>query len=85
MSAVLMRKYNGDGTVTATTRECPMCGKSGTVTVPEAEIEAWKDGHGPLIQHAMPSLSAADREMLLSGTHDECWQKMFAGEEGDNE
>jgi len=58
-----------------------MCGKIGTVEIPISEYEAWNDGRGPLIQNAMPSVSAGDREMLLSGTHDECWDKMFADEE----
>ena len=32
---------------------------------------------GELIQDALPYLSASEREMLISGTCDDCWQKMF--------
>jgi len=77
MSAVTQITYTGT-VVVCTTRSCPVCGKIGTVEIPIAEWEAWADGTGPMIQHAMPSVSAGDREMLLSGTHDACWEATFA-------
>jgi hypothetical protein len=29
-------------------------------------------------------MSAADREMLITGTHPVCWDKLFADEEDDD-
>lgn len=48
--------------------------------VSEAEIDAWENG--ALIQDALPQLSAADREWLLTGITAEEWEKAF-GSEGD--
>jgi len=35
----------------------------------------------PLIQHALPFLTADQRELLLSGTHSACFDTMFPEEE----
>ncbi len=40
---------------------------------------AWQNGD--LIQTAMPELNAAERELLISGTCDDCWQSLFPPEE----
>src|SRR6201981_693967 len=85
MSAVVMVIHNDDGTSTVTTRSCMVCQKQGELTVKTAELEAWGDGTGPFIQDAMPSLSAGERELLMTGTHDACWDEMFADEEDEPE
>lgn len=41
------------------------------------QIENWRKGQ--LIQNAMPNLSAADREFIISGITDDEWQEMVAG------
>jgi hypothetical protein len=46
------------------------------------DIEEYNDWiSGQLIQVALPKLSEADREILVSGTHNECWQKAFPPED----
>jgi len=40
-----------------------------------ADVRKWQTG--TLIQYAMPYLSAAERELLISGTCDECFQKLI--------
>lgn len=65
--------------VVVRTRKCLVCGLSGNVVVPDAEYRAWQDGK--LIQDAIPSLPKELREQLISGTHPECWERMFSSKE----
>ena len=51
-----------------TTREIP---------VTQEQLDDWESG--TLIQHAMPNLSADDREFILTGITD--WDGMFDDEE----
>jgi hypothetical protein len=44
---------------------------------------AWK--HGELIQNAFPTLSAADREFILSGITPEEWEDTFGSGELEEE
>ena len=43
--------------------------------MPVAGLKAWEDGE--LIQDALPNLTADQRELLISGTCDDCWKTMF--------
>lgn len=52
---------------------CPLCNKEWNVPVPASEYAAWKSGK--LIQDAMPSVPAEQREMLITGICPECWDK----------
>ena len=59
---------------------CPFCHKAHEVAVNEMDYLDWQDGK--LAQDAFPYLSASDREMLITGIDDECWNGMFGtGEE----
>lgn len=60
---------------------CPFCGKVSVVTVNEKDYEAWQSG--ALVQNAFPYLSANDREILVSGICEECWEGMFSTEDND--
>lgn len=40
-----------------------------------AKVARWHAGEH--VQQVWPELPAADRELLLTGTHDACWQAMF--------
>lgn len=64
------------------TPTCAVCGKAGEVEVIEAQYNSWKDG--VLIQRAMPNLSEDEREMLITGIHGECWDKLFDADEEDS-
>ena len=57
------------------TPPCPMCHKKSQLQVPLQGLEAWR--RGELIQRALPELTADEREMLMTGTHPDCWDKMF--------
>ena len=59
--------------------QCPWCGKHYTFDVPTKGYDAWRSG--TLIQYAFPSLSATEREYLLTGYCDDCQKKLFGEEE----
>ena len=46
------------------------------------DMEAWVSGD-KYIQEALPYLTAAERELLISQTCDNCWQEMY--DDVDNE
>jgi hypothetical protein len=56
-------------------KTCIHCKKPARVEVPREQYEAWRSG--VLAQNAFPQLSADEREMIISGTHPECWDAMF--------
>lgn len=71
-------------TMTVPTGPCFVCGKNGEVeNVPIAAYYKWKQG--AFIQNALPMLSNGDREQLLTGTHSECFDKMFPPDEDEEE
>ena len=52
-----------------------MCDTVHDLTVNVEGFVNWQSGK--LIQDALPELSAGERELLISGTCDECWQRLF--------
>lgn len=58
---------------------CPFCGKAHFTEMNEMDYLDWQDG--ALIQDVMPYLSAQEREHLISGICEDCWDKMFDSEE----
>jgi hypothetical protein len=57
------------------TQICSVCGESTTVLTDPNGFIRWSEGE--LVQNAFPELSKEDREILISGTHSECWNKLF--------
>lgn len=53
---------------------CPVCGKRATVTVNGEGYRRWHSGE--LIQHAFPAMTADMRELLISGTHHDCYNTL---------
>lgn len=58
---------------------CPICHTSHDVEVPMDEFFNWQDG--ACVQDAFHSLSAEERERLITGICPECWNWMFGKEE----
>jgi hypothetical protein len=58
---------------------CRWCGVIHELNPTVSGFIAWKDG--VFIQDAMPELSAGQRELLISGTCDKCWDEMFGTSE----
>lgn len=58
---------------------CPVCGSATEVLFTEEEWKRYQTIK--FIQDALPHWSADKRELLLTGTHPECWDEMFGEEE----
>lgn len=61
------------------TTRCPMCGESDVVPVRLADYILWKQGE--LAQVAMPYLTPAQREQLITGVCSPCWEAMWEDED----
>lgn len=57
------------------TMQCPYCGQPAMVSAPAEGFAEWQAGRS--IQSALPELTAGQREILLSGSHEACFDKMF--------
>lgn len=55
--------------------QCPVCMEQAHVIVPLDGYLKWQDGE--LIQNAMPTISADDRERLITGICKPCWDNEF--------
>ena len=61
------------------TPKCPMCGNQGVVeNVDALGFIRWQE-LGENIQDALPGLDEDQRELLMTGTHAHCWERMWAG------
>lgn len=58
---------------------CVHCRQVQTIMLSKTGIEAYQKG--ALMQDAFPELTAGQREMLISGTCDNCWKKFFGESE----
>tara|TARA_Y100001951_G_C11266839_1_gene256145 strand:- start:849 stop:1061 length:213 start_codon:yes stop_codon:yes gene_type:complete len=58
---------------------CRLCKEVTDLTVNIEGFVAWQGGK--LIQDALPELSADQRELLISGTCDKCWNELFGSDE----
>ena len=61
--------------------KCTDCGTVKTYTLDEAKVDRWKAGG--LIQNLFPEIE--DREIMISGTCSDCFDKLFADEDSDVE
>ena len=64
---------------TITTRPCMICNKVSVLEVEESELAA--RNAGAMVQDAFPTRDADFRELIISGTHPECWDETFGEEE----
>ena len=63
---------------------CKHCGITYHIIANRDDIQDWLSGSG-YIQDILGYLSAAERELLISGTCDNCWKSMFGSDEEDDE
>jgi len=57
---------------------CRLCKHSERVVLESEKLIAWQS-RKVKIQEAFPHLTAGQRELMISGTCDACWKKMFGG------
>ena len=60
--------------------QCVKCGGDIVVSCADAQYLDWKE-NDRLIQDAMPDVPRAEREMLLSGYCDACFERLFPDED----
>ena len=68
------------------TPECMVCHQASTLGITEevaAGIRAWKAG--TLAQMALPMLSAAERELIITGIHPSCWELLAPDDDDDGD
>lgn len=66
-------------TITVITASCIHCGKRSRLTVDAERYGRWHDRELTLSE-AFPDLSLGEKELLMTGIHDECWDIMFKEE-----
>jgi hypothetical protein len=61
---------------------CPGCGQVNVVSgIDQKRYMTWRSGQGSGVGGAFPELSAAEREALMTGYHDRCFDDLFAEED----
>lgn len=70
---------------TITTPKCFHCGKTSQVEVTPEQFQALINPNRPLIQLILPDWTAEQRELLITGTHPECWKQMLPEPDDDPE
>lgn len=64
--------------------QCVYCSKTYDIDVAEKDYKEWKNGEG-YIQDLLPYLTAAQRELLISNTCDECWGGLFGWDDDEED
>lgn len=62
------------------TKKCPFCGKEHTMTFDRNEFYSGMSAleRGALIQNAFPNFTPSQREMIMTGICDKCWDNIFS-------
>lgn len=63
---------------------CIYCGIESWFRITEKQYEAWITNDG-YIQDVFPNMTNQEREVMISGTHPECWDAMFAFDDEEDE
>lgn len=63
-------------TVNLTSKKCPSCDETESFDVPVGDAQRYLEGVAH-IQDALPTLSAAQRERLISGYCGPCWSALW--------
>jgi len=58
---------------------CKQCGAEYNIMVSPDDVLKWQAGH--FIQDVLSYLSAAERELMISQTCDNCWKSMWGDDE----
>lgn len=72
-----------EGTVYIETPPCMYCGKISRLEVDAVGLRMWQAGAH--IQRAFPHYSPNQRELILTGTHPECWDKLVPPPDDDDD
>ena len=59
---------------------CIGCGKDNLILINKKDLESWKGSTKVVmktVQHVFLWLNISQKELLITGTHDDCWNKIF--------
>jgi hypothetical protein len=62
---------------------CMHCGGETAIELDFNKYKRWRGGE--YIQNVWPELTPDEREMIVSGTHPECWDALFPEEDEDED
>lgn len=62
------------------TNSCYHCGQENIIKIDTQDYKLWKVNQ-TFVQLVFPELSNEQRELLISGTHPECWTEIFGNED----
>jgi hypothetical protein len=62
------------------TNSCYHCGTENIIKIDEEDYKLWKVDQ-TYVQNVFPNLSFEEREVLISGTHPQCWTEIFGNEQ----
>ena len=65
--------------LSVTTPPCMGCGSTTEMLLEADKVRRYT--RGEFVQKIWPELSTSERELIMTGTHSECWDKMFKEEE----
>jgi hypothetical protein len=65
------------------TRQSQWSGITRTLDIPVTHEQLYEWQRGAMIQNAMPNLTAAQREFLMTGVTEEEWKEMWGKEDED--
>jgi hypothetical protein len=67
----------GETLIQYVSKNCIVCAETTVVNLPKKDFEAWVKGE--YVQVAFPYLAPEVREILITGTHPKCWEKLMTG------
>lgn len=70
----------GDSNTYSVQNACPFCKGLNNIKLQGNQYFA-HFVKGEFVQHAFPHLDVDDRELILTGSHADCWEKAFSEEE----
>ena len=79
MNHILNTARVGDTPFVTVYTECPYCHQVHSVLCRKEGLEKWQAGD--YIQKALPDLTPSQRELLMTGTYQKCWNEMFKEED----
>ena len=65
--------------VTYSTKPCPVCKETSYMELWREDVERYR--HGAFLQDAFPDLKPEVREMIHTGYHPACWDKVMGSDD----
>lgn len=67
---------------TVINKTCVFCGKVHELVLASSKVERWRKGEH--VQNVWPEMTPNEREVLISGTCSDCWDKYMVEDDDDD-